>query len=716
MKCRLRLCAIIVSLSTFLSTAAVAQSPTVSNTLVGKVICGYQAWFQCYGDGSPMQKWFGWANGSYRDSTVRPHAGFLSFDIYPDISDYPPSSLFQTGFQNLGDGRSAKLFSSWTEEVIDKHFSWMQTYGIDGIAFQNFTVGSSDLVYKQNHDSESVRIKRASEKYGRIFYVMYDISSLQASQFDSLKTDWANKQAGVLHLTSSPQYATQNGKPVVAIWGFGFIDRVGTPLQCLDVINWFKSQGCYVVGGVPTYWRTGNNDSKPGFDSVYKSFDMLSPWTVGRFADTLSADNYAQDILVPDLQYCQKNGIDYQPVMFPGFSWSNWNGGSQNQIPRNRGEFLWRQFRNIKQAGIQSMYVAMFDEYNEGTAILKAADSYYEIPTDQYFVTSSADGTYLSSDFYMRLAGKITRVQNNLDPLTAHVTIPYSEGPWYFRTSFEQNYDAQPNWISTPDPSSIPTNVSSASCAPVREEPRLGQYALKVSGTVTSTAEAFYYFKVFDVNIPVLPTSNLTFYTFPKDSLARHISVDLYMADGSNLRDAGATDSTGLSMHPAAGRGQLNTWNKTSCNIGKWINGKTIKRIMVAYDNRSPTGNFTGYVDDISVYAGAADTATTSIMNSSIPAPKDFHLLQNYPNPFNPSTTIRYEVPVASHVSLSVYDVLGRKVTMLVNETKQAGRYEVQWNPSQTNGGKVFGLSSGVYFYVLQAGSFTETKKLILLR
>lgn len=713
MKSRLTLSAI-VSLSTFLNIAAIAQSPTVSNTLVGKVICGYQAWFQCYGDGSPMQKWFGWANGSYRDATVRPHAGFLSFDIYPDISDYPPSSLFQTGFQNLGDGRAAKLFSSWRDEVIDKHFSWMQAYGIDGIAFQNFTVGSSDLVYKQNHDSESVRIKRAAEKYGRIFYVMYDISALDASQFDSLKTDWANKQAGVLHLTSSPQYATQNGKPVVAIWGFGFTDRVGTPSQCLNVINWFKGQGCYVVGGVPAYWRTGNNDSKAGFDSVYKSFDMLSPWTVGRFADTSGADYYAQNILVPDLQYCQQYGIDYQPVMFPGFSWSNWNGGPQNQIPRNRGEFLWRQFRNMKQASIQSMYVAMFDEYNEGTAILKGADSYYEIPTDQYFVTTSADGTYLSSDFYMRLVGKITRVQNNHDPLTAFVTIPYSEGPWYFRTSFEQKYDAQPSWISTPDPSSFPTNVSSAACVPVQENPRLGQYALKVSGTVTSTAQAFYYFQVFDVNIPVLPTSNLTFYTFPKDSLARHILVDLYMTDGSNLRDAGATDSAGISMHPGTGRGQLNTWNKTSCNIGSWLNGKTIKRIMVAYDNISAPESFTGYVDDISIYAGAADTASTSIESSGISAPKGFQLSQNYPNPFNPSTTIRYQLPSNSSVRIVITNVLGQQVAVLEDGERGAGYHEVQWKST---------AASGIYFYSIEAvevsnrrNRFVEVRKMLLLK
>ena len=350
----------------------------------------------------------------------------------------------------------------------------------------------------------------------------------------------------------------------------------------------------------------------------------------------------------------------------------------------------------------------MFDEYDEGTAILKGADSYYEIPTDQYFVTTSADGTYLSSDFYMRLVGKITRVQNNFDPLTTHVTIPYSEGPWYFRTSFEQKYDAQPNWMSTPDPSSTPLNVSSASCAPFQENARLGQYALKISGTVTSTAEAFYYFQVFDVNIPALQTSNLTFYIFPKDSLARHISVDLYMTDGSNLRDAGATDSAGVSMHPRTGRGQLNTWNKTSCNIGRWLSGKTIQRIMVAYHNISPLGDFTAYLDDISIYADGADTATTRIENSRISAPQRFQLSQNYPNPFNPSTTISFDLPEKCFVSLKVFDALGRELSTLASEELPAGIYSRQWNAE--------GLASGIYFYRLQAGSFTETKKLILLR
>jgi hypothetical protein len=88
--------------------------------------------------------------------------------------------------------------------------------------------------------------------------------------------------------------------------------------------------------------------------------------------------------------------------------------------------------------------------------------------------------------------------------------------------------------------------------------------------------------------------------------------------------------------------------------------------------------------------------------------PKQFALEQNYPNPFNPSTTIRYQLPVASEVKLEVYDVLGKKIATLVNERQSAGSYQVVWNAS--------GLSSGTYFYRLQAGTFVETKKMMLVR
>jgi hypothetical protein len=85
-----------------------------------------------------------------------------------------------------------------------------------------------------------------------------------------------------------------------------------------------------------------------------------------------------------------------------------------------------------------------------------------------------------------------------------------------------------------------------------------------------------------------------------------------------------------------------------------------------------------------------------------------FSLSQNYPNPFNPSTTIRYELPTAVMVRLSVFDVLGREVVVLVNERKNAAVYELPFTAE--------GLSSGMYIYRLQAGDFVQSKKLLLLK
>ncbi|HCV43335.1 MAG TPA: hypothetical protein DGH68_07610 [Bacteroidetes bacterium] len=88
--------------------------------------------------------------------------------------------------------------------------------------------------------------------------------------------------------------------------------------------------------------------------------------------------------------------------------------------------------------------------------------------------------------------------------------------------------------------------------------------------------------------------------------------------------------------------------------------------------------------------------------------PAQFTLGQNYPNPFNPSTAIEYSVPQRTSVEIKVFDVLGREVATLLNEEKSAGVFTVRWDAS--------GMASGVYFYQLQAGSFVDVKKLILLK
>jgi len=98
----------------------------------------------------------------------------------------------------------------------------------------------------------------------------------------------------------------------------------------------------------------------------------------------------------------------------------------------------------------------------------------------------------------------------------------------------------------------------------------------------------------------------------------------------------------------------------------------------------------------------------TSVETISNEVPIEFNLKQNYPNPFNPSTKIRWQSPASSHQTLKIYDVLGNVIATLVNDYKDAGVYEIDFNASS--------LSSGIYFYKLQSGPFVETRKMVLLR
>ena len=98
----------------------------------------------------------------------------------------------------------------------------------------------------------------------------------------------------------------------------------------------------------------------------------------------------------------------------------------------------------------------------------------------------------------------------------------------------------------------------------------------------------------------------------------------------------------------------------------------------------------------------------TEVESESGNVPGTYTLSQNYPNPFNPSTTISYQLPAYSMVTIKVYDILGREVETLVNEEKEAGYYSIDFNGSD--------LPSGVYFYKLTAGNFISTRKMLLLK
>lgn len=542
-----------------------AQPAAVNNTLRGKVICGYQGWFNCYGDGSPVNAWRHWSAGSLRLPDTKPAKGSLTFEAWPEVSEYPDECLYPTAFAPLGNGEPSRLYSSAHSKVIDLHFSWMQQYGIDGVALQRFLGETKTNVYRRQRDSIAVNIMKASKKYGRIFYLMYDMSASDTAFFQNDLLHLEND----LPIFTSLNYVHENGKPVICLWGFGFTHRPDEPLKSKAIIRWLHDKGYYVIGGVPTNWRTGTVDSYADYESVYKAFDMLSPWSVGRFKTLTEADTFRIKYLEPDLAYCKSHHLAYQPVAFPGFAWSNWNGGKPNMITRDKGDFMWHQIYNIKASGNDNLYIAMFDEYDEGTAIAKMADSYLSVPSNQYFLTSSADGSYVSSDFYLRLTGKATQMMKGEITLSAQHEVPLQSGPIRLRTSFESGYDALPA-----------TLVANGICSLSNEKAASGSQSLKISGSKVTGCI------LFEVNIPVSPTTCMTYQLFPANKNGKEIFIQLITDDGEQLPVPVQSNEL-----------KVEKWNTVSVNVGKIAKDKIITRIGV----KVPESTGTVYLDDLTI-------------------------------------------------------------------------------------------------------------------
>ena len=132
--------------------------------------------------------------------------------------------------------------------------------------------------------------------------------------------------------------------------------------------------------------------------------------------------------------------------------------------------------------------------------------------------------------------------------------------------------------------------------------------------------------------------------------------------------------------------------------------------------NQSPVGlSFTGGLssNEALTLQNIAYQSVVGISKNQSIIPSEITLEQNYPNPFNPNTIIRFQIKDSRYVTLKVYDILGREVSTLVNEFKKEGKYEIQFSINSITNNQ---FSSGVYFYVLTAGSFSDKKKMILLR
>ncbi len=389
-----------------------------ANTLTGKLLMGYQGWFGCPGDGSASSGWIHWFRSQ------NPVATDATVDFWPDVSELDADELFATSM-TYPNGAPAKLYSAYNAKTVLRHFKWMRDHHLDGVFLQRFSGGVSDANTFARMNKVANNVRAGADAYRRVFAMMYDISGHPTNTLVSaLTNDWLYL-VNTLQITNSSRYLHHNGKPVVAVWGFGFSGRQDTPQQAQAVINFFKSAGLTVMGGLPTYWRTLNNDaqSDPAWAAVFRSFDIISPWSVGRYGDIAGADNFRQNLIVPDLAEAVANGREYLPVIFPGFSWYNLLGGPLNQIPRNGGTFYWQQAYNAKLVGCTMIYGAMFDEVDEGTAMFKLAPTANEIPAQGSWVPLDIDGLSLPSDWYLRLADEASKMLRGDIPLQSTIPI-----------------------------------------------------------------------------------------------------------------------------------------------------------------------------------------------------------------------------------------------------------------------------------------------------
>ncbi len=381
-----------------LCLAAMTTAASEAGDVVGKVTVGYQGWFSARGDGSPVNSW-----------------GHNNLEMWPDTREY--SNTYPTTL-TLSNGEPARMFSSYDDQVVRTHFRWMAQSGIDCAALQRFAnelrPGSS---IKAQRDGMALKVMNAAQATGRKFYLMYDTSGWGLR---GLKEDWTNSMLNTLHLTSSPAYAKQNGKPVVCIYGMGYTRWPATADAALDMVNWFKSQGCYIIGSVPGQWRSGNGDSQPSFTNVYAAFDMISAWGVGR-----RMDNRYAPWIKGDRDFCLAHNIDYQPCIFPGTSFFNSNGSRKNLIPRLHGDFLWFQFATLRSFDVGTVYIAMFDELNEATPIFKVAEDASMMPTNKWMLPLDADGVHVSSDYYLRLVKNGGQMIKGQTPYQATNTTPF---------------------------------------------------------------------------------------------------------------------------------------------------------------------------------------------------------------------------------------------------------------------------------------------------
>lgn len=393
------------------------------DTYRGLVMTGYQGWFGAPGDGCSHSnhkntEWY-----HYRENDMfEPGVLRNSIDFWPDMSEY--EKQYTPGKFILPDGKKATVYSAYDKSSVLLHFKWMKEYGIDGAFMQRFVGEVIDNPDGKDHfDKVLQSAMEGSNTHQRAICVMYDLGGFKSNNNRGISAVLGDAQAimdkyQLKDRNKQKFYLYHNNKPLITLWGVGFNDN--RPYSLTDIeelMNGLKEKGFSIMLGVPTYWRERRNDALPDakLHDLIKASDVIMPWFVGRY-DNNSFSGF-HSLIQSDVTWCKDNNVGYAPLCFPGSSDRNMhpNNGVNARLG---GKFLWNQMHHAIKSGAQMLYIAMFDEIDEGTAIYKclnkknvpgnkADTDYYVVYKNGNYSISASKVDGLTGNDWCRLASEL---------------------------------------------------------------------------------------------------------------------------------------------------------------------------------------------------------------------------------------------------------------------------------------------------------------------
>ncbi|MEO0452836.1 MAG: hypothetical protein AAFY98_01705 [Verrucomicrobiota bacterium] len=388
------------------------------------IYVGYQGWHSAGkpGEAKGWSHWF--QNGKL------PEKENIHGDQWPNLEEY--TKLYPTDM-TYADGSRVYVYSSNDYETVDLHVKWMKDYGIKGLAFQT----QQNLVdrphARDGRDKIVQHVRQACEKYGVKFFLMPCNNAKSVKQNDGVVKrfidDWKHLVDNV-KITESPMYARQEGKPVIIMWGLGFANRPITPEEAGEIVDFFtkgpEPYQVYLGGGL----QRGIVGAKK-WHPVYEKLDLVKTW---RTVQQIRGNEKSRQNTIKNVQaekaWCDERGIEYMPVIFAGGSWHG-----RNHYPRLGGRYYWDQFSVVmndvfKPDEPKFIYVAMFDEIDEGTAIYKTATRADQLPNPEKMTHNNIDEEKLPeelhdlpSDWYLQLTDEMGKIMTGKKPMTSELPL-----------------------------------------------------------------------------------------------------------------------------------------------------------------------------------------------------------------------------------------------------------------------------------------------------